>query len=113
MGRQRDKQQSDPVVAAIERVLKAEYDGTQQLRCSRDEAERLLSEARERAAAIVRGTDACITKLHTAYLQKIQREVQSLGGADTAPGTRADDGYDHAVLEAAAHRVAAKLTGGA
>jgi len=112
MGHQQDKQQSDPVVAAIERVLKAEYDGTQQLRHSRDEAERLLSDARGRAAVIMRGADACISKLHTAYLEKVQLDIQSLGNADPAAGPRADDGYDHAVLEAAAHRVAAKLTGG-
>jgi hypothetical protein len=112
MRHQRDKQQIDPVVAAIERVLKAEHEGTQRLRHSRDEAERLLSDARGRAAVIMRGADACISKLHTAYLEKIQRDIQSLGDADPASGTCADDGYDHAVLEAAAHRVAAKLTGG-
>lgn len=112
MARQRDQQQGDPVVAAIERVLKAERDGGEQLRRSRDEAQHLLSEARARAAAIARRADACITKLHTAYLQKIQRDIQALAGAD-ATTESADRAYDRAALEAAARRAAAKLTGGA
>jgi hypothetical protein len=108
-----EKPQSDPVVAAIERVLEAERDGVQLLRASRDNAERLLGEARAQAAAIARRADACITKLHTAYLQKIQRDIEAAAGADPAAGADSDRAFDRAVLEAAARRVAAKLTGGA
>jgi vacuolar-type H+-ATPase subunit H len=113
MGRRRDQQQSDPVFTAIERVLRAERDGVQQLRHSEDEAQRLLTEARAGAAAIARRVDGCISKLHTAYLQKIQRDIESLASADPAQGAVAAPGYDRASLEAVARRVAAKLTGGA
>jgi vacuolar-type H+-ATPase subunit H len=112
MARQREQQQSDPVVAAIERVLKAERDGVQQLSSSREEAQRLLNEARASAAAIAQRVDACISKLHTAYLKKIQRHIQTLTEAEAALGEGAAHGYDRAALEAAARRVAAKLTGG-
>lgn len=113
MARQRDQQQDDPVVAAIERVLKAERDGMRQLRHSQEEAQRLLSDARARAAAIALRVDGCISKLHTAYLQKIQRDIQAMAGADAPQGAATGHGYDRAALEAAARRVAAKLTGGA
>ncbi len=112
MARQGEQHQSDPVVAAIERVLKAERDGVEQLRVSRQDGQRLLAEARSTAAVIAQRADARISRLHTAYLQKIQRDIQSLE-ADPAPGERTGHGYDRAVLEAAARRVAAKLAGGA
>ena len=113
MARQKDQQQSDPVVAAIERVLKAERDGVRQLRHSEEEAQRLLSEARARAAAIIQRVEGCISKLHTAYLQKIQFDIEALASAEAPQGAGTGHGYDRAALEAAARRVAVKLTGGA
>lgn len=112
MGREPEQQQSDPVVAAIERVLKAERDGVEQLHRSQDQAQHLLGEARAHAAAIGRRADACITKLHTAYLQKIVRDIQTIAGPEPT-SKHIDRAYDRAALEAAARRVAAKLTGGA
>ena len=112
MGRSPEQQQGESVVAAIERVLRTERDGVQQLRQAEDHAQHLLAEARAQAAAIARRTDACISKLHTAYLQKIHRAVQTLAQAETSPNGTAGAVYDQAVLADAAHRLAVKLTGG-
>ena len=46
------QQHSDPVVAAIERVLKTERDGVEALRRSEEHARDLLAQARAQAAAI-------------------------------------------------------------
>ena len=106
-------QGDDPVVAAIEHVLKIEREGTEMLRRSTEEAQRLLSETRARAAALARRADVCISKLHPAYLQKIEREISALKDAHAASGATAEASYDAAALAAAAQRLAAKLTGGA
>jgi vacuolar-type H+-ATPase subunit H len=108
----RVQQQSDAVVAAIERVLKAERDGVQKLQRSQDDAQRLLAEARAQASAIARRADACISKLHTAYLQKVQRDIDRLTQSAAAAGESTDKPVERAVLLEAARRVAAKLTGG-
>jgi hypothetical protein len=103
---------SDPVVASIERVLRTERDGVELLRKSRSDAERLLSEARAQAAGLARRADRCIAKLHGAYLEKVEREIAALS-EQSWPGARAGRSYDAAALNAAAQRLAAKLTGGA
>jgi hypothetical protein len=108
---QTDEPHSDPVVAAIERVLKTEREGAEALRKSAADAERLLTETRAQAAALARRADRCISKLHTAYLQKIDRDIQKLGASQAANGMDPDQPSDTALLSAAARRVAAKLTG--
>ncbi len=113
MAGQTDKPHSDPVVAAIERVLKTERDGVDMLRKSTADAERLRSETRAQAAALARRAEHCISKLHTAYLQKIEGEIGPLAQVQSANAADADTPYDTAALSAAARRVAAKLTGGA
>jgi len=105
------EQQRDAVTAAIERVLKAEREGVETLRSSEEQAHNLLAQARAEAATIGRRADACIAKLHAAYLKKIQRDIEALAGPAADAGGKAP--YDQAALRAAAHRVAAKLTGGA
>lgn len=110
MAEQHGQEQSDPVVAAIERVLKVERDGVQQLQHSREHAEQLLAEARAQAAAIARRADACISKLHNSYLQKLQRKIESR--THETSSEHADNAYEQATLVAAARRIAAKLTGG-
>jgi len=112
-GHQPDKHQGDPVSAAIERVLRTEREGVETLRKSADDAQRLLSETRAQAAALARRADVCISKLHTAYLQKIERDIRALTQADAANSAQTSKSYDAAVLVAAAQRLAAKLTGGA
>lgn len=113
MGRQHGGQQSDAITTAIEHVLKLERDGMEQLRLSQEQARRILSQARERAAAIGMRADARITKLHNLYLQNLQREVDLL--AESGPGSNENpaNGYGHAALTEAARRLATKLTGGA
>jgi hypothetical protein len=111
MASQTDEPHSDPVVAAIERVLKTEREGVEALRKSAADAERLLTETRAQAAALARRADRCISKLHTAYLQKIDRDIQKLGASQAANGVDPDQPSDTALLCAAARRVAAKLTG--
>ena len=108
---QTGEQQSDPVVAAIERVLKAERDGVENLHKSAADAERLLTETRAQAAALAQRVDRCISKLHTTYRQKIDREIRALAQAQAVSAADADTPYDAAALGAAARRVAAKLTG--
>ena len=111
-GEQRDTDHpDDPVVAAIERVLKIEREGAEMLRRSADDAQRLLTETRARGAVLARRADACISKLHTAYQQKIERDISALKQAHAARGRQAEAPYDAAELAAAAHRLAAKLTG--
>ena len=110
-GEQRDTDPDDPVVAAIERVLKLEREGAEMLRRSADDAQRLLTETRARGAVLARRADACISKLHTAYQQKIERDISALKQAHAARGRQAEAPYDAAELAAAAHRLAAKLTG--
>jgi hypothetical protein len=112
-GQQPGTDGGDPVVAAIERVLKTEREGIEMLRRSTDDAQRLLTETRARAAALARRADACISKLHTAYLQKIERDISALKQAHAANGTQAEAAYDAAALTTAAQRLAAKLTEGA
>ena len=111
MARQSDEQPGDPVVAAIERVLKVERDGVKTLRESEDAARQLLAEARAQAANIAQRTDARISRLHAAFLQKVERDIAAL--AANQPSNDASAGYDRAALEAAVRRVAARLTGGA
>lgn len=111
MAEQHEQQHSDPVVAAIEHVLKTERDGVETLRRSEDEARRLLTQARTQAAAVARRADRCISRLHTAYLQKIERDIQTLTASHAASGARTDKAYDIKALTQAARRVAAKLTG--
>jgi vacuolar-type H+-ATPase subunit H len=112
MARQRDQERSDPVVAAIERVLEVERDGALKLQRSQEEARNLLSEARAEAAAIAKRADACISKLHANYLQKVRRDIERLEQSNRLSGAQADGAYDRARLVRAARLVAVKLTGG-
>jgi hypothetical protein len=112
-GEQRDTDRDDPVVAAIERVLKIEREGAEMLRRSADDAQRLLTETRACGAALARRADACISKMHTAYQQKIEHDISTLKQAHAARGPQPEVSYDAAELAAAAQRLAAKLTGGA
>src|SRR3974377_1554690 len=110
-GEQRDTDRDDPGVAALQRVLKIERGGAEMLRRSADDAQRLLTETRTRGAALARRADACISKLHTAYQQKIERDISALKQAHAARGPQAEAPYDAAELAAAPHRLAAKATG--
>ena len=78
MAGQAEQQHSDPVVAAIERVLKTERDGVEALRRSEEQARNLLAQAHAQAAALARRAETCIAKLHAAYLGKIQQEIGML-----------------------------------
>lgn len=110
MPRQKDPAHRDDTVAAIERVLKTERDGVAALRESEDRAQRLRADARAQAAGIAARADRCISRLHTAYLQKIEREVDALTAARPA-STDGASAYDDDALNAAAQRIAARLTG--
>ncbi len=111
MSRQSDSAHSDDTVAAIERVLKAEREGVEALRRSEEDAQRLLAEARAQAASSARRADRCISSLHTAYLKKIEREVEALNAARPATRGGEDPSYRRDALQAAAQRIAARLTG--
>lgn len=107
----RSEQQSDPTVAAMERVLKAERAAEAKLRDCRQQAAAIVAAARERAGGIARRADARISKLHMAYMQKIGRDIALLASQSAVPGDGARDSVEAAVLAQAARRLAAKLTG--
>ena len=109
MPRQPDPLHGDDTAAAIERVLKAERAGVEALRQAEERAQHMLAEARAQAAAIARRADRCISRLHTAYLQKIEREVAALNAARPATSD-GDPAYSRSALQAAARRIAARLT---
>jgi regulator of protease activity HflC (stomatin/prohibitin superfamily) len=108
MARHYAEQNGDPVVAAMDRVLKAERDGVTLLRESQGKAERLLGEARAGAAAIALRIDGRVSRLHVAYLQKIQRDIDAMNTSNASH--ESGNAYERAALEAAAFRVALKLT---
>jgi molecular chaperone GrpE (heat shock protein) len=112
MGRpmtQPQEQQRHSDTAAIERVLKAERDGVSALQKSTKEAEQALSRARAEASDIARRTDSLISKLHAAYLRKIQNDLQQFA---TKEPLQPNQLYDADALAETARRVAARLTGG-
>jgi ElaB/YqjD/DUF883 family membrane-anchored ribosome-binding protein len=112
-GEQREADGDDPVVVAIERVLKIEREGNEMLRRSAGDAQRQLAEARARAAALTHHADVRISKLHTAYQRKVDQDISALEQSHAASRPQAETPYDAAELAAAARRLAAKLTGGA
>jgi hypothetical protein len=111
MAAAREQPPGDPVVTAIERVLKTERDGVEALRRSEQQARDLMAQARAQAATIGARADRCIARLHAGYFRKIQREIETLAGSDASANDVADPA-DTATLVDAARRVAAKLTGG-
>jgi len=113
MARQRDPAQGDPVVVAIDNVLNVEREGVQRLQRGRDRAQNLLTEARAGAAAIAKRADACIVKLHNSYLQKVERDIDTLGRSNASTDESDRTGNDRAKVARAVERLAAKLTGGA
>lgn len=112
MARRQIEHELDPVSAAIERVLAAERSAEVTLRTYRQQADALLAAARERAAAITRQADVRISKLHTAYFNKVSTEVAKLTDAPASAGEAIAGSMEDARLVGAAQRVAAKLTGG-
>lgn len=99
--------QEDPVVLAIERVLRAESDGEARLRKCRAQAQALIAAAREQAAAITKRTDARLSKLHAAHSIKVSAEIANLPPARATARETIDD----AALARIIRRLAAKLTG--
>jgi len=113
MAQETEQDESDPVVAAIERVLSVESNGVRQLRESQEQGNRLIGQARAEADAIGKRADACISRLQRNYLQKVQRDIESLAQANAPSASHADDTYSQAMLMQAVRRVAAQMTGGA
>lgn len=108
--RQKEQEERDPSIANIEYALKAERDGLQLLRETKEHAGRLLSEARAKALAIAQHADARIARLHSSYLQKVERDIAGLSEFNLASAQRRVESYAQATLARAARRVAAKLT---
>lgn len=108
MAQHQTEQHRDPMVLAIERVLEAERSAEAGLRDCRHRKEVLISAAREQAATISRRADARISRLHTAYLNKISTEVARLSAPALTGNTV---GADDAELAGAARRLAARLAG--
>ncbi len=111
MAEQRSEQHFDPVVVAMERVLEAERAAETMLQSRRKEAEALIAAARERAATITRRADARVTRLHTAYRDKIDADIASLPQPPAAASELVSGFTADADLVSAAQRLAANLTG--
>lgn len=103
--------EGDAVMAAMARVLDAERDGLAALRESEARARSLLADARAKAAAIAARADARMSGLHTAYFQKVEAEIAQQRARHAASDSTGAQAPDRARLLAAAHRLAAKLTG--
>ncbi len=99
MPRQSDPPHSDATAAAIERVLKAEREGVEALRRSEDQRPAHARRRRgRRPLASPAAPTAALSRLHTAYLQKIEREVEALN--DGSPGADGGDpAYGREALE--------------
>ena len=108
---QDDDSPGDPVVVAIERVLDAERDGMARLERCRDEAQTLVAQSRAIAAVIGQRADSRISKLHAAYLQRLEQDIDQLGRPDRATADTVDKRFERANLERAVARVAARLSG--
>lgn len=101
---------ADPVVAAIEKVLAAERAAEATLADCRLEAQATIAAARERAEVIGRRTDARISRVHTAYLQKVEGRTATLRRPSLPADDAADERERHSLYAEAARRLAAKLT---
>lgn len=101
----------DPVVVAMERVLEAERAAETKLQTCRQQADALVTAARERAAAIGRRADLRITKLHTAYLEKVREDIATLSSPAAGEAQLVEGAINDADLISAGRRLAAKLTG--
>lgn len=108
IGDQASEQLRDPAAVAIERVLQAERAADARLSECRQQAEALIAAAREQAAAIARRVDTRISRLHTAYLEKVDCAAAKL--ATPPPGNTGLSASDSDLAEAA-RRLAAKLSG--
>jgi vacuolar-type H+-ATPase subunit E/Vma4 len=82
------------------------------LRHGQQHAQHLLAQAHAQAETIARRADACISKLHSTYLQKVQRNIESLAQSSLSSGEHTDNAYDRGTLIQAVRRVAIKLTDG-
>ncbi len=109
--RPQDDQHGESGNVAIERVLKTEHDGVAALASSASEARRLLEESRVLAGDIARRADARISKLHAAYLQKVDQDLQRLADENPAASDNTNNVYQPEALAEAVRRVAIKLTG--
>lgn len=105
-----DPPSADPVVAAIETVLAAERAAEASLADCRRQAQASVAAAREQADAIGRRADARISRVHTAYLQKIDTHAATLRQSADPPADNADGGEQASHYAEAARRLAAKLT---
>ena len=110
MDRQNEREEDDQSIADMEYVLKAEQDSVQLLQESNERAARILSEARAEAAAIAQHADARIARLHSSYLNKVERDIVRLAEANASIARLPRESYAPAMLAQAARRVAAKLT---
>ena len=96
----------DPIVAAMEMVLEAERESERKLVDCRCKTDAIIAAAHERAAEIARRANARISRIHAAYLQKIEAEIGGLSQAAAADPAR----HDEAALIGAVRRLAAKMT---
>jgi hypothetical protein len=101
---------ADPVVASIEKVLAAERDADRMLADCRRQADATIAAARERAAGIGRRTDARISRIHPAYLKKIEAGLVQLSQAVDAGADFASEDENMSLIANAVRRLAGKMT---
>jgi vacuolar-type H+-ATPase subunit H len=95
----------------MDRVLAAERDAQGQIEACRQETERILAEARDTARRIRETTQCRIRRIHeAAHHETAERIWQMRHEAAAAKAAIEDDPAQSAAVEAAAQRLALRLT---
>lgn len=97
---------------AIDRVMREERAAADMLAQARRDAEAIVEAARDEGRAIVNRASERITRWQVAHARAVDGRVEKLR-AEAAGGARASSAPDRSAIEAAAERVAARLTGSA
>lgn len=109
MLQEQSKHAPDPVVAAMEKVLEAEREAERKLAECREKADAIIAAARERGAEIAHRANARLSKIHAAYMEKIESEIGRLRRTAVAADAAAPR-HDGSLLIGAVQRLAAKMT---
>ena len=97
--------------AAVEAVLRAEGAAEERIRQARRDAAALVAAARAREEAIARRADARISRVHIAYMARIDQEIARLEAALAPASGAGSDDAEAAALTRVIERLAGELTG--
>jgi hypothetical protein len=95
---------------AVEAVLRAEGAAEERIRRARHDAAAIVAAARAREEAIKRRADTRISRVHIAYMARIDEEIARLE-TQLTPASDAADAAEAAALARVIDRLAGELTG--